>query len=192
MAISPSSPPGAQPQHPSKRWWRSKVIGGRSRTVLRPLRMSSDSITTRADAGMAGIATFGDARFRHDGGDTPSRQSETNAELSQHDHRDINPLVNSGSMPHRQQTRPKTNPTCPRHRMVTLAQSSPGDRSACPFQSKPATLMLAPRAPGIVPGLGHQHVPQPMAVVARAAHVLLHPARHELRIEQILRLQPRW
>jgi hypothetical protein len=27
--------PGAQRQHPSKRWWRSKAIGGRSRTALR-------------------------------------------------------------------------------------------------------------------------------------------------------------
>src|SRR6266571_2990791 len=57
MAISPSSPLGAQREHQSKRWWRSKAIGGRSRIVLRPRRMSSDSITTRADPGMAGIAT---------------------------------------------------------------------------------------------------------------------------------------
>ena len=47
-----------QRQHPSKRWWRSKAIGGRSRTVLRPRKTSSDSITTRADPGMGGIATF--------------------------------------------------------------------------------------------------------------------------------------
>jgi len=31
---------------------------GRSRTVLRPRKTSSGSITTRADLGMAGIATF--------------------------------------------------------------------------------------------------------------------------------------
>jgi SRSO17 transposase len=37
---------------------RSKAIGGRSRTVLRPRKTSSGSITTRADPGMAGIATF--------------------------------------------------------------------------------------------------------------------------------------
>jgi len=37
---------------------RSKAIGGQSRTVLRPPRTSSGSITTRADPGMAGIATF--------------------------------------------------------------------------------------------------------------------------------------
>src|ERR1700722_9557726 len=48
MAISPSSPPGVQREHPSKRWWRSKAIGGRSRTVLRPRKTSSGSITTRA------------------------------------------------------------------------------------------------------------------------------------------------
>src|SRR6266481_1078547 len=33
MAISPSSPPGVQQEHPSKHWWRSKAIGGRSRTA---------------------------------------------------------------------------------------------------------------------------------------------------------------
>src|SRR4029077_11376551 len=53
----PCSPPGVQPQHPSKRWWQSKAIGGRLRTVLRPRKTSSDSITTRADPGMGGIAT---------------------------------------------------------------------------------------------------------------------------------------
>src|SRR6202158_1045899 len=58
MAISPSSPPGVQRQHPSKRWWRSKAIGGRSRTVLRQRKTSSGSITTRADPGMGGIPTF--------------------------------------------------------------------------------------------------------------------------------------
>jgi len=40
-AISPSSPPGVQRQHPSKRWWRSKAIGGQPRTVLRPRKTSS-------------------------------------------------------------------------------------------------------------------------------------------------------
>ena len=33
MGTSPSLPPGVQPQHPSKRWWQSKAIGGRLRTV---------------------------------------------------------------------------------------------------------------------------------------------------------------
>ena len=47
-----------QRRHPSKRWWRSKAIDGRSRTVLGPRKTSSGSITTRADPGMAGIATF--------------------------------------------------------------------------------------------------------------------------------------
>src|SRR5271165_7562449 len=76
MAISPSSPPGVQRRHPSKRWWRSKAIAGRSRTVLRPPKTSSGSITTKADPGMDGIATFpGDAHLRHDGGDPPSCQS---------------------------------------------------------------------------------------------------------------------
>ena len=41
----------------SKRWSQSKAIAGRSRTVLRPPKTSSGSITMRADPGMAGIAT---------------------------------------------------------------------------------------------------------------------------------------
>src|ERR1700722_13067721 len=73
MVISPSSPHSVQRQHPSKRWWRSKAIGGRSRTVSRPRKTSSDSIATRAYPGVGGgIATFlGDARLRHDGGNPP-------------------------------------------------------------------------------------------------------------------------
>jgi hypothetical protein len=51
-------------------------------------------------------------------------------------------MVNPGSPPHRHQTRSKANPTRPYHRMVTLAQSSPGGRSARALQSKKATVML--------------------------------------------------
>jgi len=40
------------------RWSPSKAIGGRSRTVSRPRKTNSASITTRADPGMAGIVTF--------------------------------------------------------------------------------------------------------------------------------------
>src|SRR5476651_2133703 len=76
MAISPSSPLGVQQEHPSKHWWRSKAIGGRSRTVLRPRKTSSGSITTREIlAWVASPRLPGDARLRHDGGDPPLRQS---------------------------------------------------------------------------------------------------------------------
>ncbi len=54
MAISPSLPLGVQREHRSKRWSRSKVIAGRSRTALKPRKTSSGSITTRAGPGMAG------------------------------------------------------------------------------------------------------------------------------------------
>src|SRR6202035_2445643 len=53
----------------------------------------------------------------------------------------IDPLVNPGSPPHRHQARPKADPTRTHHRMVTLAQSSPGRRSTCPLQ-KTTTVML--------------------------------------------------
>src|SRR5476649_2142598 len=87
MAISPSSPLGVQREHPSKRWWRSKAIAGRSRTVLRPRKTSSGSITTRADPGMVASPCFlGDARLRHDGGDPPSRQSATAKKNATPDH----------------------------------------------------------------------------------------------------------
>src|ERR1700740_2905427 len=54
----------------------------------------------------------------------------------------IDPMVNPGSSAHRHQARSKAHPTRTHHRMVTLAQSSPGDRSACAPQSKMATVML--------------------------------------------------
>src|SRR5215468_8861832 len=54
----------------------------------------------------------------------------------------IDPMVNPGSSAHRHQARSKAHPTRTHHRMVTLAQSSPGDRSACAPQSKTATVML--------------------------------------------------
>src|SRR5664279_1485272 len=54
----------------------------------------------------------------------------------------FDPMVNPGSSAHRHQARSKADPTRPHHRMVTLAQSSPGDRSACPPQRKTTTVML--------------------------------------------------
>src|ERR1700757_1584173 len=56
----------------------------------------------------------------------------------------IDPMVNPGSSAHRHQARSKAHPTRTHHRMVTLAQSSPGDRSAFAPQSKTATVMLDP------------------------------------------------
>jgi hypothetical protein len=73
-------------------------------------------------------------------------QKKRNAEPRQkQNHRRlvIDPMVNPGSSAHRHQARSKADPTRPHHRMVTLAQSSPGDRSACAPQSKTATVMLA-------------------------------------------------
>src|SRR5471030_2569409 len=55
----------------------------------------------------------------------------------------IDPLVNPGSPPHRHQARPKADPTRTHHRMVLLAQSSPGCRSMRSLQIKKATVMLA-------------------------------------------------
>src|SRR5450759_147537 len=73
-------------------------------------------------------------------------QKKRNAEPRQkQNHRRlvIDPMVNPGSSAHRHQARSKADPTRTHHRMVTLAQSSPGDRSACTPQSKTATVMLA-------------------------------------------------
>src|ERR1700752_5193624 len=65
----------------------------------------------------------------------------------------IDPMVNPGSSAHRHQARSKAHPTRTHHRMVTLAQSSPGDRSACAPQSKMATVMLGRRLrPDLVDG----------------------------------------
>src|SRR6266436_7240987 len=72
-------------------------------------------------------------------------QKKRNAEPAQkQNHRRlvIDPMVNPGSSAHRHQARPKADPTRPHHRMVTLAQSSPGDRPALAHQSKTTTVML--------------------------------------------------
>src|SRR5882724_5228078 len=72
-------------------------------------------------------------------------QKKRNAEPRQkQNHRRlvIDPMVNPGSSAHRHQARSKADPTRPHHRMVTLAQSTPGDRSARAPQSKTTTVML--------------------------------------------------
>src|SRR5580693_2446334 len=82
MATSPSSPPGVQPEPPSKRWSRSKAIDGRSRTAAaRQSRWESREKRVRARSQREPILAWlapsrvpGHARLRHDGGDPPSRQ----------------------------------------------------------------------------------------------------------------------
>src|SRR5258705_1837628 len=77
-------------------------------------------------------------------------QKKRNAEPRQeqkHRRLVIDPMVNPGSPAHRHQARSKADPARPHHRMVTLAQSSPSDRSACAPQSKTATVMLALQLP---------------------------------------------
>src|SRR5437868_12203742 len=74
-----------------------------------------------------------------------SRQKKPNAEPRQkpnHSHAVVDPMVDPGSPPHRRQARAKADTTRTRHRMVTLAQSSSGGRSASPPQSETATVML--------------------------------------------------
>src|SRR3979490_936030 len=73
------------------------------------------------------------------------RQKKPNAEPWQkpnHNHAVVDPMVDPGSPPHRRQARAKADTTRTHHRMVTLAQSSSGGRSASPPQSKTATVML--------------------------------------------------
>src|SRR5260370_18189390 len=57
-------------------------------------------------------------------------------------HTATDPLVNPGNPPHCHQTRSKAYSTRTHHRMVFLAQSSPGCRSTRPLQIKKATVML--------------------------------------------------
>jgi hypothetical protein len=51
-------------------------------------------------------------------------------------------MVNPGNSAHRHQARPKADQASTHHRMVTLAQSSPGKRKARSPPSKTATVML--------------------------------------------------
>jgi hypothetical protein len=80
------------------------------------------------------------------------RQKKPNVEPQQkpkHSHAVVDPMVNPGSPAHRRQARSKADPARPHHRMVTLAQSSPSDRSARAFQSKKPTVMLG-EWPGMI------------------------------------------
>jgi hypothetical protein len=53
-------------------------------------------------------------------------------------------MVNPGNSTHRHLARSKADQASTHHRMVALAQSSPGNRKARPPQSKTATVMLEP------------------------------------------------
>ena len=82
-----------------------------------------------------------------------SRQKKPNAEPRQkpnHNHAVVDPMVDPGSPPHRRQARAKADTTRTHHRMVTLAQSSSGDRSESPPQNKTATVMLVPAIVGSI------------------------------------------
>jgi hypothetical protein len=56
-------------------------------------------------------------------------------------HAVIDPLVNPGNSPHRHQTRSKADSIRTYHRMVILAQGSPGCRPARAPQNEKATVM---------------------------------------------------
>jgi hypothetical protein len=64
----------------------------------------------------------------------PKKRNAEPRQKQRRHHPVIDPLVNPGSPPHRHQTRSKAHPARTHHRMVTLAQSSPGRRSAGAFQ----------------------------------------------------------
>src|ERR1700688_2592809 len=93
-------------------------------------------------------------------------QKKRNAEPRQkQNHRSvvIDPMVNPGSSAHRHQARPRADPTRTHHRMVTMAQSSPSDRSACAPQSKTTTVMLGGGAGDIL------RIARPNCVQAKAS-----------------------
>ena len=100
-------------------------------------------------AWLASSRVTGDARLRHDGRDPSSRQSAA-AKKNQtpprqkpkHRHAVSDPLVNPGNPPHRRQTCSKANSTRACHRMVILAQGSPGRSPESSFQTKITTVML--------------------------------------------------
>ncbi|MGA9089671.1 MAG: hypothetical protein WB420_11245 [Bradyrhizobium sp.] len=72
----------------------------------------------------------------------PIRRSQKKRNAENHRSVVIDPMVNPGSSAHRHQARSRADPTRTHHRMVTMAQSSPGERSAGAPQSKTTTVML--------------------------------------------------
>src|SRR5205823_3416066 len=83
-------------------------------------------------------------------------------------------------------TRPAGDPASKIAAARTSASRHPRSASC-----NPAHCIAAVSGPAIQPRLRHQHIPKPMAVIARAPHVLAHPALHDARIEQALGVQPR-
>jgi len=144
MVTSPFSPPGAQQEHPSKRWSRSKAIAGRSRTVLKLPKTSLGSITTRSRSwhGWHRHVSYGDARLammaviRHHANSAAAKKKR-NANQRQKQKPSslvIDPMVNPGSSAHRHQARPKADPTPPTsshgHSGAELTRRSPSARTS--------------------------------------------------------------
>src|SRR5271165_3567721 len=92
----------------------------------------------------------GDAHLRHDGGDPPSCQSAAAKKNETPNHgknktNAVSSLIRWSIQEVRRiaiRLARKRIPTRPHHRMVSLAQNSPGDRSARTLQGKTTTVML--------------------------------------------------
>ena len=154
MVISPSSPPGVQRQHPSKRWWRSKAIGGRSRTVLRPAKneFGLDHNESRScrhgwhrHVSLVMLAFAMMAAIRHRANPPPpkKRATEPRGKHKSTATPSLIRLVNPGSPPHRHQTslKSESNPHMSSHGLsgVELTRRSLNARTS---QSKTATVVL--------------------------------------------------
>ncbi|WP_247290026.1 MULTISPECIES: hypothetical protein, partial [unclassified Bradyrhizobium] len=72
----------------------------------------------------------------------PKKRNGAPRQKPKHNHPTTDPLVNPGNPPHCYQTCAEADSTRTHHRMVLLAQSSPGCRSTRPLQIKKATVML--------------------------------------------------
>jgi SRSO17 transposase len=71
----------------------------------------------------------------------PKKRNAGPRQKPKHSHAVTDPLINPGNPPHRHQARAKADQTRSHHRMVVLAQSPPGRRSARSSQKTP-TVML--------------------------------------------------
>src|SRR5664279_2228223 len=83
----------------------------------------------------------GSETYRADRSRDPARIN-TPRQKPNHKHAVFDPLVSPANPPHRHPTCSEADPTRTHHSMVTLAKSSPGDRSASTLQSETATVML--------------------------------------------------
>src|ERR1700686_4054212 len=83
------------------------------------------------------------AAIRHRANPPPPKKTKRRPPAKpKHNHPTTDPLVNPGNPPHCYQTCSKADSTRAHHRMVFLAQSSPGCRSTRPLQIKKTTVML--------------------------------------------------